>query len=220
MLKDLVKAGVRAEITPGADADKVYISRVKEILDEKQIVMYAPLLYGRVAILPIDKPFSFLFFPESGMLSFDGLVKGYKKEEGIDLMLALLTSEGQRTQRRNFFRYPCVLPLKFSVLDEDAPPGDESVIRDMREGVVKDLGGGGMRFVSNVQIQEDDRLNCVIMLESGFFLAIVKVINARRLSDAPYRYQYRCSFVGLLKEEQEKIVKFVHNEQLKFIRKR
>ena len=204
-----IKIGDRIEITA---KDRVYISQVENILDEAHLLIHVPISYGQLIKLPIDFTYKFLFFTDNGMIRFESNILEYTKQDGFYLMRVKLILPGEKMQRRNFFRFACLLPFKFSVIGHT---GDAAPDNAMFDGIIKDIGGGGIRFVCNDPIEENTKIKCLIMLNEDYFIIIGKVLHKQYFPKSVYKYQCRAIFTGILPSEQERIVQFIFAEQRK-----
>ena len=217
MLHDSIKAGDRLEISQVSDtgARKVYISVVEEITDA-QLTAHMPIEYGKLVRLDQSAVYSVLFFTDKGMLQFSAAIAEYLKTDGFSLMKLDLVSEGERMQRRSFFRLNCVMPFKFAEIKNgtEENPGEYPY-----EGVIKDIGGGGVRFVTNNEISESASLGCALVIENEAIVSQGKVLHKQHFPKSVYAYQYRVQFLGMNHYDQERIVQYVYNEQRKIVKR-
>lgn len=224
MLFESIKVGDRIEIQFRGDKNRgrSYVSQVEEILPSNQIVIYTPISYGEMVKLPPDEDYNVLFFTEKGMISFESTIVKSVMEDGFNLNILRISSQGERMQRREFFRFNCILPFKFGIVDKDKLDSDENedVTSDVSlEGIIKDIGGGGVRFVSNEEIEEKADICCIILLDKDILFPIGTVLHKQYFPKSNYKYQYRVKFMEIKQSEQEKIVQFIFNEQRKIIRR-
>lgn len=224
MLFESIKVGDRIEIQLKGDKNRgrAYVSQVEQILPSNQIVIYTPISYGEMVKLPPDKEYNVLFFTEKGMISFDSTIVKSAMEDGFNLNILKILSEGERLQRREFFRFSCILPFKFGIVDKEKvnSADNKTLTTDVTlEGIIKDIGGGGIRFVSNEEIEEKEDICCIILLDKDILLPIGTVLHKQYFPKSNYKYQYRVKFLGIQRQEQEKIVQFIFNEQRKTIRR-
>ncbi len=218
MLSNLIKIGDRLEISFKKDNNrgKTFVSQVEKFIDEEHLILHVPISYGQVIKLPIGEHYFFLFFTEKGMIRFDAAVLELFKEDGFHLMKIKLTTPGEKMQRREFFRFTCLLPLKFSAISENPSDTTDS---GMQEGIIKDVGGGGIRFVANELLEEGQKIKCLILLNEDYYIIIAKVLHRQHFPKAIYKFQYRAVFIGILPDEQERIVQFIFTEQRKNLQK-
>lgn len=220
MLFGNIKIGDRLEITQLQERklDRSYVSQVEDVISEDEIVIHVPISYGQLVKLSMNKKYSMLFFSEKGMIRFDAEITGYTKENGFHFMRAKMLSKGERIQRRDFFRFNCLLPLKFSIIEESASE-DEFENTDINDAIIKDIGGGGLRFVTNESIGENGKIKCIIMLGDDYFVISGKVLHKQYFPKSNYKYQYRVQFVNILEYEQERIIQYIFNEQRRMMQK-
>jgi c-di-GMP-binding flagellar brake protein YcgR len=213
-----IKIGDRVEIRLKRDFEhsKPHISQVENRLGKDRVVMHMPISYGKLVELSKDSSYRLLFFTEKGLLRFDGIIEDYMNEDGFALMIVHLVSEGEKIQRRDFFRFSCVLPVKFSMVDDEAMTDETATVC---QGIVKDIGGGGICFLTNESMDEGKFIKCVIKLDSEVLVVIGEVLQKHFFPKSNYRYQYRIGFVGILPAEQEKIVQFIFNEQKRLLQR-
>ncbi|MDL2248754.1 PilZ domain-containing protein, partial [Tyzzerella sp. OttesenSCG-928-J15] len=87
------------------------------------------------------------------------------------------------------------------------------------QGIIKDIGGGGVCFLANESIEENATIKLVIKLDDDILVTIGEVIQKHYFPKSNYRYQYRVGFIGIHPTEQEKIVQFIFNEQKRMLQK-
>lgn len=220
MLLDTVSIGDRLEISLNRDGglDKSYVSQVEEIIDESELLIHMPISYGQLVRLSLSSNYSLLFFTERGMTRYDAKIIEYTKENGLNFMRVKLLNEGERIQRREFFRYLCLLPLKFTInLDdnkekEDNKDSEKEEYKPM-DGIIKDLSAGGIRFSSNESVEEGMELECSLLLRDDHLKTTGLVLHKQFFPKSNSKYQYRVQFTEITSAEQERIAQYIFNEQ-------
>lgn len=217
MIIDRVKPGDRVEITNRNKAadDMLYKSKVEAIPDKIHVILQAPSVNGRNIKLPTNTTYSVLFLSESGMFRFDGEVTGYAMVDGIAIMRFKLNTKGERVQRRGFFRFDCLLTTSFVELTENG----EQVGLEMHEGTIRDLSGGGLRMFSTYNMDEGVYIRAMLKLDEDYVMVFGQVLHKQYHPDTELPYQYRVIFKALDNTEQEKIVRFIYNEQRRSLRR-
>ncbi len=210
-----IKPGDKLEISSQlVDSQaRTYVSQVEHVMDPYTFTAYAPLAYGKPVKLPTDQTYSFMFVRDKYMDKYSALITHYFKEDGFNMMGVKLTSEGERLQRREFFRFYCLLPMKFCKL---VNPLDEFGVQpEMSEGIIKDISGGGIKCVSNLELSANDRIKGIIVINKDYVIIMGRIVEVMHFPKSNYKYQYRVEFIGLLPEDQEKIVQYIFKEQIK-----
>lgn len=219
MLFDNIKIGNRIEISLPTESniEKSHVSQVEEIIGKNRLLIHMPLSYGEQVKLKTNEPYIMLFFTDKGMFQFNAQVLSYEKEGDIHFMEVEITSDGERIQRREFYRFPCLLPLKFAVIDQIA--NTEDIKSSLCDGIIKDIGGGGIRFISNVDMEEKSLIRCIMMLSDECIIVDGTALYKQHFPKSNYKFQYRVMFVGQIQNQQEKIIQFIFNEQRKILAK-
>ncbi len=214
-----IKIGNRVEIyqNPGKPEGKSHLSQVEDILSENEFLIHVPIAYGQLVRLPIGKKLGFIFFTEKAMVIFSGEILQFRKEGELNFMVIKLLSEGEKIQRRAFFRFNCLLPLKYYYNPSGNIDFEQADI--CRDGIIKDIGGGGIRFVSNEDIDEFEEIKCNIMLDDEYLSLRGTILSKAYFPKSNYKYQYRLEFRSATADEQESIVKFIFNEERKLMKK-
>jgi c-di-GMP-binding flagellar brake protein YcgR len=201
------KVGDRFEIA--RDGEDGYITRVESTPGNSRLITTAPVKYGRVVLLPEGGGYTITRFSERGITRFKVAVEKNFKDGARNFMTLKIGLEGKNTQRRSFFRFSTLLPFKFIIVD-DANTGE-------LDGVMLDIGGGGLRFVTNELFEEGNKLKCFLALNGEYLIIISKALERRDIEDPMFLYQYRVVFVDLPPDEQERVVRFIYSEQRKKI---
>lgn len=225
MIRDSISVGNRIEISMKKDYDEIktkYISLVEEIYDNDQLLIYRPISYGSLVQFSLGKVYSLLFISDKKMYKYDAEFIKYIDKEDYNFILIKLSSEGEKIQRREFFRFDCVFPFRFEKLSNDLInaetfTADEDNIE--LKGIIKDIGGGGIRFISDELLEQNDKIKCLIDLNSDFIITFGKVLERQLCDKSNYTYQYRVEFFWLSKTEKEQIIKYIFEEQRKIVRR-
>lgn len=211
MLIERVKNGDRVEITAvGPNGDEAtFKTKVETVLDKNRVIIQAPIEKGRNIKLPKEMKYSVLFISDLGMFRFGALVTDYMTVDGFNMVTLKLTTEGERVQRRDFFRFNCNIPVEFIMLNEEGEQEGTAT----QEGVIRDIGGGGMRMQSAFSMEEASRIRATLQLEDESILAYGQVLHKQYSPGTKPPFQYRVKFTAMSNTEQEKIIRFIYNEQ-------
>ena len=215
MLFNMIKIGDRVEITWDKNKEQnAFISQVEEITDDGELVIYSPIIYGQIVKLPMRVNYEMLFFTEKGKIMFEAETISHFKERTLEFIKIKIISEGKRMQLREFYRHECLLPVKYTLLSDDE--SDEAMSSEMtNEGIIKDLSAGGIRFLSNVEMELGDKIKCIIALNDEIFISLAKIMKRDSFPKSNFKYHYRTQFYGMPEYEKEKIIKYIFNEQRK-----
>ncbi|MBZ4669253.1 MAG: uncharacterized protein JG775_2406 [Defluviitaleaceae bacterium] len=112
----------------------------------------------------------------------------------------------EKFQRREFFRFECVIPFQFQVGDL------------WESGIIKDISGGGIRFITNSQLNTKENLVMRIPLEAEEILLSGKILIKEDSNTELYKYQYRVMFDDIKKNDQDAIIQYIFMQQRKQVR--
>lgn len=259
--------GKSIRVTPaaGAQGSKVeYISQVEFVESETEVVAHVPIYQGRLTRLSMMSRYSFVFHTRRGMVRYIGRVESYFKEDAEFMMRIKLLSTGEVIQRREFFRFSCVMPFEFNLIDENGQPALNEITDDgelvlvlaeideeigveaynadnadgadaadsadpdevkrpyyIRDGLIKDISGGGLCFLANQVLNAGQRVRCLMTVEDELLIAIGKIMRKKRVKYQKHDYEYQLSFTGIRAMDRERIVRYIFNaqrKQLKVIR--
>ena len=220
MTKYTFKSGDRVEIsTPQVQEgeSKTFISQIHEVESDTTLLLYTPIHRGRLVALE-RADYALLFLFDDNLVKFEASASERLKLDGFNLLRFRLRDEGVKVQRRQFYRFECVLPMKFALVSQKAKASDTP---PMMDAVVRDLSGGGMRFVSNESLDPGDNIKCILILGREYIFVVGNVLRRDDIGgeNMPYDHEYRLIFAGILPDEQEKIVRYIFQEQRKYLQR-
>lgn len=215
-----VEIGNRVEITlNNDDSKKKYISVVENVYKNNLILMHMPISYGTVVKLPTDSEYKMMFYTDKGIYKYTARIIKFFKEGNFNFMAVELCSNAEKFQRREFFRYECIIDFKFDKLleNETAILFDSDLI--LSNGIIKDLSAGGIRFVSNEEVSANDIIKCIIPLNSENLVCAAKVIHRQYFPKSLYKFQYRTEFIEFKESYRDQIIRFIFEEQRKLAKR-
>jgi c-di-GMP-binding flagellar brake protein YcgR len=217
LLIDNIKTGDRVEITQQSIKHDVrmYITQVEAVMDRQTVLVYAPISLGEVVRLPTDSSFHMQFISDKGIFRFNARIDAYVTVENFEMIRFNLLDKGKRTQRRDFFRFNCAITVTFAVIDKDGE--DKNPI--MIEGLVRDLGGGGMKMYSAYELKERSFLRIMLQLDNEYIMIFGEVLHKVYNRDGTLPFQYGVKFAAMSKTDQEKIIQFLYMEQRKSLQR-
>jgi len=216
VLSRSIKVGDKVEITKrnGADLPAAFNSRIEALVDSRELIVQVPVFDGRLIRLETSGTYYFLVFTERGVYGFDTKIINYIKRDGFLMMQIEFLTEGEKVQRREYVRFgPCMLPMHFSVVNMD----DLEAKGQQMQGIVRDISGGGCRFISNDSVEVNSEVSCLVALNEEILVAVGKILSKQEFEKYAFKYQYRLMFTGILAKERQKILQFIFDEQRKVI---
>ncbi len=188
----------------------IYYSKVQEIIDDRTIVLLAPIVNGRVEPLEMGRKYGMTVYTDTGLYRCEVQVVNRKKSDRLYLISVERQTSLQKYQRRQFYRMDCMLSFQYK----------DEVDQDWHKGVILDISGGGMRFTSRYQLTTSKGLINHIVLsmlddeEEELYLS-GKIIASEPMDADPSVYENRVEFEGIDNYEREIIIKFIFEEERK-----
>lgn len=207
-----------------ASAGKVYMSEVYDILSEDVIEIQMPMEKTKVILLPVDVEFDMVFYTSNGMYQCFGRIVDRYKSNNMYLLRVELTSNLRKYQRREFYRLRCAIEMHSRNLREKEIQTIESNLPytldkglPLKECVIVDISGGGLRFLSNHCYEAGSMLYCCYHLINGAerkkYEVISRVLSAVELENRKGTYEHRVKFYDIDPAVQEEIIKFIFEEE-------
>ncbi|MGN0437939.1 MAG: flagellar brake protein [Lachnospiraceae bacterium] len=210
------------------DPDKkpnIYVSQVLDEGPNDSLYVAMPFQEGKLIPLSVGQELNATFFSKSGLLQSKAVVIGRFKKGSLFLMEIQLLSDLKKVQRREFFRYPCRIPLEYRIVTESEKnmiESDEEYEMDetafeWKNGIMLDLSGGGIRFVSTVQEKKDIIMEvCFEILlgdDTQKLYAFAKLLRTERNPNQNALFDNRLEFWHMDDSLRETIIRFIFDEQ-------
>lgn len=211
---------------------RTYKSKVLDLKENGNLEISMPSEGGKLVLLPLGVRYEFVFFSRGGLYRAVGQVRERYKSENVYMLEIELKSQLEKYQRREFFRYPCVMDMNYyTIAEEEADLGSgEAVFIKLREeedeprqeysGIIVDLSGGGIRFRTKRELENGQYILFEIHLENESFnkqyYLIGRVISCVPADKGPERqFEARAKFLIKDNNIREEIIRFIFEEERK-----
>ncbi len=226
-----LKAVRRTKLTSEENKDKVYTTRIYDVVDDDTVEIIMPMEQTKLVLLPVDGEYEVFFYTENGLYESTVRIIDRYKSNNVYILLVELQTNLRKYQRRDFYRYSCALDMETRGLtpeevfafrkgeDYQAPPGLPTV-----KSVIVDISGGGLRFVAKgEQYEKDSLIFCQydLYIHGGVkrYDIICKILDSREVPNRIGEYEHRVQFVNLDNDEREEIIQYIFEEERKNRRK-
>ncbi len=220
---------------PAADQNadkkkKMYTSQVQSILSEDTLEIVMPMEKTKLVLLPVDTEYDMVLYGDTGLYQCFARIIDRYKSNNVYIMVAELTSNLRKYQRREYYRFSCALDMHARNLEETEVqaiennlPCDLSHGLPLKQSVIVDISGGGLRFVSDQRYEPDSLIyiSYNLLKKSGKKECEVvgKVLSSRVLENRPGTYEHRVQYVDMDTETREEIIKYIFEAERKSRRK-
>lgn len=238
MLSNFISLGDRIElqaVTRGVDESgeivrKTYGSKVYDILSEDTLEIVMPTEKTKLILLPVDSEYDVIFYGENGLFQcFVRIIDRYKSNN-MYILVVELVSNLRKYQRREYYRFSCSLEMCARNLVEEEIQAIEN--RNpytltpglpLKQSVIVDISGGGLRFISSQKYEPESLLYCSYKLLIGgkqkTYEIVSKVLAVKELENRRGMFEHRVQYYNISEEIREEIIKYIFEEERKSRRK-
>ncbi|MBP5151911.1 MAG: flagellar brake protein [Lachnospiraceae bacterium] len=235
MLSKLVKAGDKVDLQSVdhlfADGKvKKYNTRVYDILSDDKLEIVMPMEKSKLILLPIDGEYDMVFYSDQGLYQCYARIYDRYKSNNVYVLAFELTSNLRKHQRREYYRFDCMIELRARELKQEetmaVEQGKNLIVPGLplRRGIASDLSGGGMRFITDIAYEEGSYIYTTFNLTTeGItreYEIISKVLTVREVANRPGEYEHRIQFANLDRDTREDIIKYIFEEERRLRRNR
>ena len=118
---DIIRPGDRVDIETvvadeRTDDKKYYITKVYDVGDSGEVEVVMPMEKARTVVLSVSVVYDLYFYAGKGIYACTAEVISRRNENGVAIAVLAPTTELRRHQRREYFRYDCVIGMKSDTL--------------------------------------------------------------------------------------------------------
>ena len=238
MVSDILRPGNKVEIKAVQKIERqgstgevahVYTSRIQEIHENGDIDISMPIEEGKYVLLHLGVRFEFVFYAEKNLYRAIGQVKERFKSNNIYMLKVELKTQLAKFQRREYYRFPCVMDMKYyRIAENESKERDTEKLLEHIQGVpdeeekratIVDIIGGGARFVS----EEKFEANQFVLMELELISDKMdkqyhikgRIVGWKKLEYREPRYETRIEFIMEDNKVREDIIRYIFEEERK-----
>lgn len=234
MLSKFVEEGNKIELQnvekdgekQGEEKRRTYFSSVHEILSEDTLEITMPMENTKLILLPVDSEYNMIFYGESGLYQCFARIIDRYKSNNVYILVVELTSNLRKYQRREYYRFSCALEMAARNLEETEMQAIEQNIPysltpglPLKQSVIVDISGGGLRFISSQSYEPGSLIYCSYHLLKGSerkkYEVIGKVLSVKELEKREGNFEHRVQYYDMDTETREEIIKYIFEEERK-----
>lgn len=230
MLSNIVKDGDKVELQsvefffdPDKPKPKTYTTRVFTVLSDDKLELVMPMEKTKLILLPVDGEYALCFYTDQGLYQCFARIYDRYKSNNVYVLALELTSNLRKHQRREYYRFSCVIDMKARELKKEEAdslstprpffvPG-----LPLRRCLICDISGGGMRFITDIQYEDDSYIYCYFPIKVDGAMkeyeTVCKVLSSKELDNRPGEYEHRTQYVNLDRDSREEIIKYIFEEE-------
>lgn len=205
--------------------NKVYVSKVFDIISDERISILMPMEKTKLILLPVDGEYDLCFYTTHGLYQCFARVTDRYKDNNVFVLILDLTSNLRKFQRRQYYRFSCALNMDSRPLEEEEISTVERDRRLLEPGlplkrsIIVDISGGGLRFVSDYRYETNSmilcRYNLIISDRNKEYDLVAKVLSVHEVDNRPGVYEHRVQYVNMDVDDREEIIRYIFDEERK-----
>ena len=220
-----MKSTQEVVLPDGEEGTKLYKSTVYDILDDGKVEIVMPMEHGKLVLLPVEGEYEVCFFTNGGMYRAEVRIVDRQKINTTYVLITELISNLHKYQRREYYRFNCVIEMQAKEMTKSETDAFGKRLgyliseNDLIKGVIVDISGGGLRFVSRQSFAPDSVLYLKFSLNIGGkdkpFTLAARVISSKEIENRINEYENRIKFLYMDNITREEIIKYIFDEDRK-----
>ena len=220
-----MKSTTDVKLPDGSEGVRLYKSTVYDVLDDGRIEIVMPMEQSKLVLLPVDGEYEVCFFSHGVMYRANVRILDRDKINNTYVLIAEMITNLHKFQRREYYRFNCVIEMKMRELNKAEVEAFSKNLgyliseADMLRGVIVDISGGGLRFVSRTPYRQGTVLYLKYKLEIADkekeFNMAAMVLSSEQIPNRADEYQNRVKFLNMNTTTREDIIKYIFNEERK-----
>jgi len=184
-----------------------YQGNYKTHIDEvgkTRLSVYAPHQDGTVIPLQAGSTVEITFWDEVASYTFKSVII-QRIAVPVQVFVLKMPDSIKRVQRRNYVRVPASFPVSYQVVEKTG-------LGDMKEGIMLDLSGGGMRFQTKEKLDKGSILYAYLELPFGTLGTPGRVCRSEPIENTKY-FSVSVDFYQITEKDRDRIIKCVFDIQ-------
>lgn len=237
MLNDYIGLGQRVELQTVSRVkmngeepnEKVYSSKIYDIISEERIEILMPYEQSKIVLLPVDSEYEMFIYTGQGVYACRVRIADRYKSNNVFILVMELKSGLRKCQRREYYRLSCALDINTREMADDEVKAIQNKVNyfvkgiPLQKGTMADISGGGIRFVSEGQYEKGSLVYCNFDLtekeELKTYEIAAKILAVRKLENRQGSFEYRVQYVNIDKSTREEIIRYIFEEERKKAKK-
>lgn len=209
---------------------RVLKSMIYDIKDDGLLEIGMPSEGGKMVLLATGVRYSLVFYAKGKMYECIGQIKERYKTDNLYMVTMELKSTLNKIQRREYYRYECLLDMfYFPITEEEVELSEPEAILTYHweqfpevlteKGIAVDISGGGLRFVSDKPLEKGNHVLLNLHLVSDKFdkefWIVGTVLESKKMENDTGKYEHRIKFYMRNNRVREQIIQYIFKEERK-----
>lgn len=203
---------------------KVYVSKICDILPNNTLQIAMPIFEGKIVPLGVEDKYSACFYTDKGLLQCNIIITSRYKSGNLFFLEILLLGDLAKVQRREFYRYNCVMDASIRVVSDEeydtGIPDNTTVPEEALEwqgAKILDISGGGAKIVERMHLDRNEVVKIKFMVfiinEVVGFNLFARILGSTPVAGRSDLFEQRLEFMKISQEERDKIIKFIFESE-------
>jgi len=233
MLDKYLNPGMRVELKPLSriklneeeSKTRTYETRVYDVISDERVEIIMPMEQTKLILLPVDAEYQMFLYTDTGLYECTVRIVDRYKSNNVYLLLIELESNLRKFQRREYYRYSCAEKILTRELTEEEKKEAEQMKKKilpglpLKPGVIVDISGGGLRFVTEEEYEKDSFIYCkyALFIRGGekVYEVVARILDKKPVINKKGEFEYRIKYQFLSKDEREEIIQFIFESERK-----
>lgn len=217
-----LKIGTKIEIRlSDVKESPQFVSQFEGIERDGTFCILAPIYKAIVQPIELGTKLNIYFVQKGGSFyKLKGKVTGRGKKSAISVLKVQALSEIEKIQRRKFFRFECINPIKYRIIQYSKIDCKREI--DFKQTITRDLSGGGVCIKLTEKLNVGDVVECVLFLSDinkvCFWGKVIR-FTEYTMKKGIYKYEAGISFKKIEDKSREKIISYIFEEQRRLVKK-
>ncbi|MGI6085996.1 MAG: flagellar brake protein [Acetivibrionales bacterium] len=192
-------------------------SQYERTLPDGSMEILAPIKGGRIFPVHRGVEMGVIYEKNGELFSFKAEAVERRIAGNIYLLRIMPKSGAEHIQRRFFFRFDCILDLKYRLYEKRDTNNEDR--GDYKKAITKDISGGGLCILTKEEPHYGWFIDGVINVgnEVSFTGRVVRVINVH--DKGKFNFESGVEFIEISESEREKVISFIFDSQRKLLKK-
>ncbi len=218
---DQLKLGMKVEMTlSDVEESPKFVSQFEGSCSDRIYYVSAPIHEGKIYPISVGSRLDIFFVKKENFYKFKAKVLDRSRKAAISLLKIQALDEIEKIQRRSFFRFECMIPINYKVVESSKTVLSEN--ETFKKTITRDLSGGGVCIKLEEKLNIGDVVECELLLDDfnkvHFLGKIVRFIKCEA-NRGIYKYEAGVFFQKIDDKSREKIISYIFQEQRKLMKK-
>ena len=206
-----IRVGDLVEVSPVRQNNmaKQFTGKVEMVFNTK-VLIHSPSKELDHTRLPLAEQYWLHF--ENGMFRCKALINRCVSKDDSQIIDFKLLDDDEGVQKREFYRLPCHIPTKFTLIKTDLL--GRFISTEIHKGVICDLSGGGVKIIAGPDLELRNRLFIPLHIDNMELFLTGEIRAKYSIPNAANKTQYGIVFSDISGTDQDRIVQYLFRQQM------